>query len=117
MKASLLALSLLSVVLQPALALPSDDTQTPQQGTPDEPQGEQPANDETYTTFNGVQVPAMKEIEGHKFDEEIKEGYWYGARNHIASNIRTPLMYAFTDMGHGIGLSSITRHIVNAAFR
>ena len=29
------------------------------------------------TTFNGITVPVMKEIEGEKFDETIKEGYWF----------------------------------------
>ena len=30
----------------------------------------------TYTTFNGIQVPPMVEIEGVKFEETIKDGYW-----------------------------------------
>ena len=29
------------------------------------------------TTFNGVQVPPMKELNGDAFDQEIKDGYWY----------------------------------------
>lgn len=29
------------------------------------------------TTFNGITVPAMKELEGHKWDEQTKEGYWF----------------------------------------
>lgn len=29
-----------------------------------------------YTVFNGVKVPPMKEIEGDKFTETIKDGYW-----------------------------------------
>ncbi len=29
-----------------------------------------------YTVFNGIKVPPMVEIDGSKFDETIKEGYW-----------------------------------------
>ena len=29
------------------------------------------------TLFNGVEVPPMKEINGEKFEEETKNGYWY----------------------------------------
>ena len=29
------------------------------------------------TTFNGVDVPPLRDISGDKFDEEVKEGYWY----------------------------------------
>ncbi len=28
------------------------------------------------TNFNGIEVPPMKEIEGDKFAETIKDGYW-----------------------------------------
>ncbi|KAK4937621.1 hypothetical protein LTR10_021767 [Elasticomyces elasticus] len=31
----------------------------------------------TYTTFNGIKVPPMIEIEGIKFEETIKDGYWW----------------------------------------
>lgn len=29
-----------------------------------------------YTTFNGIKVPPMVEIEGPNFEETIKDGYW-----------------------------------------
>jgi hypothetical protein len=29
-----------------------------------------------YTTFNGINVPQMEDIEGEKFNETIKDGYW-----------------------------------------
>ena len=29
------------------------------------------------TLFNSIEVPPMKEINGEKFDEETKNGYWY----------------------------------------
>lgn len=36
---------------------------------------EQPAADGS-TTFNGMAVPPMKDMNGDKFEEEAKEGYW-----------------------------------------
>ena len=30
------------------------------------------------TTFNGIKVPPMKELNGDGFDKDIKDGYWYG---------------------------------------
>jgi protein disulfide-isomerase len=42
--------------------------------------GETPAKDSEaveYTIFNGVEVPPMIEIEGDKFAETVKDGYWY----------------------------------------
>lgn len=30
------------------------------------------------TRFNGADVPPMRELEGSKFNETIKQGYWYG---------------------------------------
>lgn len=32
---------------------------------------------EAPTTFNGIEVPPMKELDGEKFDEDVKDGYWY----------------------------------------
>jgi hypothetical protein len=29
-----------------------------------------------YTVFNDIKVPQMKDIEGEKFNETIKDGYW-----------------------------------------
>ena len=29
------------------------------------------------TTFNGVKVPPMKELNGDDFDQDVKDGYWY----------------------------------------
>ena len=29
------------------------------------------------TTFNGITVPPLKELDGDKFDDQAKEGYWY----------------------------------------
>ena len=43
-------------------------------------EGETPASGgegAEYTIFNGIKVPQMKEIEGDKFAETIKDGYWY----------------------------------------
>ena len=30
-----------------------------------------------HTVFNDIKVPQMKDIEGEKFNETIKDGYWY----------------------------------------
>jgi len=35
------------------------------------------------TLFNGLEMPPMKEINGEKFDEETKNGYWYAHMWHI----------------------------------
>lgn len=29
------------------------------------------------TVFNGIEVPAMKELNGTDFEKGIKDGYWY----------------------------------------
>jgi protein disulfide-isomerase len=29
------------------------------------------------TTFNGVKVPVLTEIDGEKFNATVKEGYWF----------------------------------------
>lgn len=29
------------------------------------------------TVFNGIKVPVMKELEGHKWEEQTKDGYWF----------------------------------------
>jgi hypothetical protein len=42
--------------------------------------GEASAKDgeaEDYTIFNGLKVPPMVDIEGDKFAETVKDGYWY----------------------------------------
>lgn len=42
-------------------------------------QGETPADTgeaADYTIFNDVRVPPMLDIEGDKFDETVKDGYW-----------------------------------------
>ena len=32
---------------------------------------------EAFTTFNNIKVPPMPDIEGDKFDDTVKDGYWY----------------------------------------
>ena len=43
--------------------------------TAERPAGDGEAVDSTV--FNGVEVPPMIDIEGDKFAETVKEGYWY----------------------------------------
>lgn len=43
---------------------------------------ETPGEEETVdladpTTFNGVQVPPLPDIDGEKFNATIKDGYWF----------------------------------------
>lgn len=35
------------------------------------------AEPDTSTTFNGVKVPPMPEIEGEAFDKTVADGYWF----------------------------------------
>ena len=32
-----------------------------------------------YSVFDGIKVPAMIEIEGDKFADTVKDGYWYAS--------------------------------------
>ena len=32
--------------------------------------------DDEFSIFNGIEVPAMTEIEGSKFNETIQDGWW-----------------------------------------
>lgn len=41
-----------------------------------EPEVASPPDDDS-TVFNGVRVPPLREINGEKFDEEVKSGYWF----------------------------------------
>ena len=85
MKLSLTAWSLLSFVLGPAFAAPPSDitpddasTQSPRLNIRDEPQDPKAdAAGDLSTTFNGIKVPRMKELEGFGFEESIKDGHWY----------------------------------------
>lgn len=36
------------------------------------------------TTFNGVQVPPMRELTPENFEETVKDGYWSGPPRHIS---------------------------------
>lgn len=80
MKPALVAGWLLALCVVPIFAVPP----TREGGTavPSEESvvGETLANDGEavdYTIFNGLKVPPMVEIEGDKFAETVKDGYWY----------------------------------------
>ena len=45
-------------------------------GAPTQAQVETPSLDGS-TTFNGIPVPPLKELDGDKFNDQAKEGYWY----------------------------------------
>ncbi|PGH27044.1 protein disulfide-isomerase domain [Polytolypa hystricis UAMH7299] len=85
MKPSILTWSLLSLLLRPTFAAPEnapapDDVAQnapPVAAKDDAAGGEVAPADDGSTVFNGITVPVMKEIEGPKFEETVKEGYWF----------------------------------------
>lgn len=64
MRVSLLAWSLLSLFSVTSLAAPSDQDVKVD------------AEEAKVTTFNGIEVPQMKELAPDTFKETIKDGYW-----------------------------------------
>ena len=38
--------------------------------------GDSATDKDGYTKFNGVKVPPLLQIEGEKFSETVKNGYW-----------------------------------------
>jgi protein disulfide-isomerase len=78
---SLLSLTVLSSVFAaPTLdhqdaTTPATDTLSIQTSGPNAPKGDDA--DPTYTTFNGIQVPPLTELEGPTFKEAVKDGYWF----------------------------------------
>ena len=81
MKPSLLAWSLLSLL--PSLVVASsadslrnvesrDDYRLVKRADPDGNKDSDPPS----TTFNGMEVPPMKELTQDNFEETIKDGYW-----------------------------------------
>lgn len=93
MKSTLLLWALASIAL-PGICAPSDSNtaadntnekaikpegpEVPKAPSPEPSEEETEAEDEPQPTkFNGITVPVMKEIEGEKFDETVKDGYWF----------------------------------------
>jgi protein disulfide-isomerase len=79
MRASLLAYSLLSLLSIPTFALPSDEALEPRNGRlmkrADDPV-DKVDSATLSTTFNGIEVPPMKELTPENFEETVKDGYW-----------------------------------------
>jgi hypothetical protein len=80
MRPALVAGWLLALCVIPTFAAPPNR----ERGTPvlaeEAITGEKPAGDAEVvddTIFNGLTVPPMIEIEGNKFAETVKDGYWY----------------------------------------
>jgi protein disulfide-isomerase len=82
MKSSLLAWSLLSLLSIPTFAIPSGDIanglnlandRLVKRTEPVEKIESGPAS----TTFNGVEVPPLKELTPESFEELTKSGYWF----------------------------------------
>lgn len=76
MRASLLACSLLSLFSIPSLASPSDNVLESRNGRLVK-RADDPVDPGTLsTTFNGVEVPPMKDLTPDNFEETVKDGYW-----------------------------------------
>ncbi|KAK2759454.1 hypothetical protein FQN54_002932 [Arachnomyces sp. PD_36] len=80
MKPSLLVWSLLSLVAVPALAsTPQDAVSDPEVHLNARGAGKdsEEFTGPAATLFNGVEVPAQKQLTPNNFDEIIKDGYWF----------------------------------------
>lgn len=63
------------------------------------------------TTFNAMEVPPMKELDGSKFGEQIKEGYWCDPSSPVGAN-KSSIASANSV---SIGSSNSTRPVVDTA--
>ena len=80
MRVASLAGRLLALCAIPIFAAPSTQDGSTAVLAEEAVTGERPAGDGEgmhYTVFNGLKVPPMIDIEGDKFAETVKEGYWY----------------------------------------
>ncbi|OJJ32108.1 hypothetical protein ASPWEDRAFT_139612 [Aspergillus wentii DTO 134E9] len=82
MKASLLAWSLLSLVSVPTFAAPSEGN-APNLESRNEHLFKRGGSSEKVdpstlpSTFNGIEVPPLKELTPENFEETVKDGYWF----------------------------------------
>lgn len=74
MRPALLAWAL-AAVISTSIAAPPGIARSGTAVSKDAGSGEA-GEDVEYTTFNDIEVPPMVEIEGGKFAETIKDGYW-----------------------------------------
>ena len=80
MRSAFLAWLLVALFISPNLAVPRGLKQGKQVLAEEAVQGESSVQDVAeveYTVFSGIQVPPMIEIQGDKFAETVKHGYWY----------------------------------------
>ena len=85
MRAASVAGWLLVLFAVPAFAAPPDHRGDKALSAGEAVTGETPVENREavdYTSFNGLNVPAMMEIEGDKFAEIVKDGYWYAEEFH-----------------------------------
>lgn len=72
----MLAYSLLSLFSIPTLASPSDKILESRNGRLVK-RADDPVDPGTLsTTFNGIEVPPMKDLTPDNFEETVKDGYW-----------------------------------------
>lgn len=83
MKSVVILVSLLASLSVSAATSPSDQdggreiiSQDADQGTSSGAAGENEDPNAGYTTFDGIKVPPMKDIDGEKFSETVQNGYW-----------------------------------------
>ena len=60
-----------SAVIAESVEAPLGSNEVQGEATEEEYNGPEP------TIFNGVEVPPIPEIDGEKFNETVKEGYWF----------------------------------------
>lgn len=74
----LLPISLVFALFTSAVVgAPTEDTSAAVKPREEKAAGSSTDVEDTSTTFNGVQVPPMLDIEGASFKEQIKDGYWF----------------------------------------
>ncbi|KAM0137355.1 hypothetical protein ACHAP3_004162 [Botrytis cinerea] len=71
-----LSVSLLSTVFA-SVVLAQTGEQSIENPSPDLPGEEEAADVPQPTTFNGVQVPPLPDIDGELFNQTVAEGYWF----------------------------------------
>ena len=90
MRPSTWALALVAALLQPSFGAALDQAPSNEgarlvkrAGASDEGS----SKEDTSTVFNGVPVPAIKELPAVGFEEAIKDGYWY-----VAAGLAHPML-------------------------
>jgi len=95
MKPALVVGWLLTLCVVPIFAAPPTQERDSAVLSEEAVAGETPAKDGEavdYTIFNGLKVPPMVEIEGNKFAETVKDGYWYANEFYTCQRLADKLL-------------------------